>query len=459
MRYLKVVLLAAFIFGSLAGSVQSKERDEDRFFYGTETDQDMQSVLPGKSFSTDGIQYGAIISPVYMSESGGDNELSSAVVNTKIWAKSYLWANSYMYASVKDSYMKIVSSSGDSYKQLEDKNIFDLEQAFVTMTFADAAFKFSAGRKYYNIGTGLVLNGRGDGAELGITTPVYSVKALGLYTGFLLKDNNPYGLSDKEFSDGAERVFLGGVMSAYAGNQHMYVFGLVQRDMSDQQDGKETTYNSEYFGAGIEGVVFTNISYYGEVIVETGESYINNTTANEKGSIAAYAANTGLNFFIPLPMNPAIIVQYAYGSGDEYRSNYITSNRDSGATGYDSGFISFGTFSGGYALKPVLSNIHIYRAGLSFAPFSMSDSMMLKKLSLSGKYSYYMKDEKSSPINDGTEATLNKPFIGQGMDFSLRWQMFYDASIYVNYGLFMPGDAYASKDKRSFAMAGVNLSI
>ena len=80
-------------------------------------------------------------------------------------------------------------------------------------------------------------------------------------------------------------------------------------------------------------------------------------------------------------------------------------------------------------------------------------------MSLGAKYDYYMKDQKEAAINSG-EATLPEAFIGQGVDVSLRWQMFYDLSMYVNYGLFLPGDAYdSSTGERTFIMAGVNLSI
>ncbi len=280
---------------------------------------------------------------------------------------------------------------------------------------------------------------------------------LGMYTGLLQKDSNPYGLSDKDLSDGAKRVFSGGTIAANFLNQKIYLFGIAQIDQGDEDSNAKTRYESQYYGAGLEGVVLQNASYFAEFVYETGESYLQGI--NETSSIAAYAVNSGINYFFPVALNPALIIQYAFGSGDKYRADYSDSTRPSGATGDDTGFIYFGTFSGGYALKPQLSNIHIFRAGISFTPFSWADSIYIKNMSLSGKYSYYLKDNKDSAINTA-EGSLPESFIGQGIDFSLRWQIFYDLSMYVNYGLFLPGDAFASSEgARNFVMSGVNFSF
>lgn len=444
-KYLLIILVISI------SSALSAQSDEDRFFYGTDTDKDLKVVLPGNNFSEKGIQYGAIVSPIYLYEDNDGGKLGSYIINTSIWAKTYLWDNSFFYIRGKDSYMGVTTNEG-SYSAVESDNLLDLDLAYLSSTHAGGAFNFSLGRKYYSIGSGIVLNGRGDGGEASLFGSTFSLKLLGLYTGLLKKDNNPYGLSDKDIADGAERAFSGGIAAASLFNQKLYIFGLAQIDMSDQEKDAETQYDSQYYGAGLEGVVFGDVSYFAEFIYETGTSYVTNTSVpNEESDIAAMAVNSGINYYIPVAFNPAIILQYSYGTGDKYRSSYKTSNRSSGSGEDDTGFMYFGTFSGGYALKPALSNIHIFRAGFSFAPIA--------KMSLGAKYDYYMKDQKDAPINSG-EADLPEAFIGQGVDVSLRWQMFYDLSMYVNYGLFLPGDAYeSSTGERTFVMAGVNLSI
>ena len=71
-----------------------------------------------------------------------------------------------------------------------------------------------------------------------------------------------------------------------------------------------------------------------------------------------------------------------------------------------------------------------------------------------------MKHRAQSAINAGSDATLNKSFVGQGMDYSLRWEIYSDLSFFVNYAMFIPGEAYQSNEAlRHFVMSGFNVSI
>jgi len=447
---LKIIFVLLMLTISINLFAQSGRGDEERFFYGSNADEDLRIIQPGNSFSTKGIQYGAILSPIYIFDDHSGGTLSSYVLNARVYAKVYLWNNAFFYIRGKNSYLGIIKNSG-SYKPHKSDNLLDLDLAYLSMSYSN--INISVGRKYYTIGTGLVLNGRGDGAEFVWNLSSFSINLLGLYTGLLLKDDNPYKLNDKDITDGAKRVFGGGTVSAFFYNQKLYLLGLVQMDFSEQTESIETKYNSQYYGIGLDGVLFSNMAYYAEFVYERGTSYIGNRglISHEKSNISAFAVNSGIYYYIPVALNPALILQHSFGSGDENRITYTSSNRLKGS-GDDKGFISFGTFTGGYALKPQLGNMHILRGGFSFAPFA--------KMSLGAKYLYYLKDKKDAPINSN-EATLPKAFIGQGVDVSLRWQMFYDLSMYINYGLFIPGDAYddLSNAPRNFVMAGINLSI
>lgn len=456
MKMMKYILAIILVISSVAAFAQSSARDEDRFFYNDKADADMRSAAPSDSFSSKGIQYGVIFSPVYIYQDNDDGKLGSYVMNAKVWGKTFLWSNSFFYIRGKESYMGTTVKDG-MYEGVESDNVIDLDLAYLSANFADNAFSFSAGRKFYNIGTGLVLNGRGDGGEVAWYGSFLSIDLLGMYTGLLQKDSNPYGLSDRDLADGAKRAFGGGTVTLSFLNQKLYILGLAQVDRGKEDSTAKTRYNSQYYGGGLEGVVLQNASYFAEFVYETGKSYLQGT--DETSSIAAYAVNSGINYYFPVALNPTLILQFAYGSGDKYRKDYTNSTRPSGATGDDTGFIAFGTFSGGFALKPQLSNIQIYRAGLSITPFSWVDSRYIKNMSLSGKYSYYMKDKKESAIN-ASEGGLPESFLGQGVDVSLRWQIFYDLSVYVNYGIFLPGDAYASSaGAKNFIMSGANFSF
>ncbi|MCL1865169.1 MAG: alginate export family protein [Spirochaetes bacterium] len=455
MRILFILLMLTICINLFAQSVKVTE---ERFFYGSDIDKDLDVVMPGNSFFDRAIMYGAILSPVFIFEDNSAGRLGAYILNAKVWGKVYLWNNSFLYISGKNSYLGITQRQG-TYDNYKSDNVLDLDQAFLSASYLNNSISFSLGRKYYTMGTGLVLNGRGDGAEAVFHLSVFSIDLLGLYTGFLLKDNNPYNLNDKDITDGAKRMFGGGTVSVFFYNQKVYLLGLVQMDFSKQTKSFETKYNSEYYGIGLEGVLFSHMSYYGEFVYERGTSYINSVDAGspnplipfEKSNISAFAINSGIYYYMRVALNPMLIVQYSFGSGDEHRTNYTSSNRPKEAKGDDRGFIAFGTFAGGYALKPNLGNIHIIRGGFSFAPFG--------NVSLGAKYLYYLKDKKEAPIN-ANEAPLPEAFIGQGVDVSFRWQICYDLSMYVNYGLFLPGDAYdKSTLKCNFVMAGINLSI
>ena len=434
---------------------QSAGGEDERFFYGSNADEDFKIVSSDNSFSDRGIQYGAVISPIFLYEDNSGGTLSSYILNARVWGRIYLWNNAFFYMRVKNSYLGIITQDGD-YESYESDNLLELDLAYISMPYQN--MNFSVGRKYYTIGTGLVLNGRGDGAEAVWHSSLFSINLLGLYTGLLLKDDNPYRLSEKDISDGAKRMFSGGTVSAFFNNQKLYIFGLVQIDNANQTKGNEEKYDSRYYGTGLDGVLFGDLVYYAEFVYETGTSYISDPSSNKKSNISAFAVNSGVYYYVPpainpfsAALNPALIFQYSFGSGDENRESYYSSNRP-GGSGDDKGFIAFGTFAGGYALKPQLGNIHIIRGGFSFSPY--------RRMSVGSKYLYYLKDKKDAPINSG-EADLPKSFIGQGVDVSFRWQIFYDLSMYVNYGLFLPGDAYdsGSNKTRNFFMAGVNLSM
>jgi len=449
------LFIAFFILLSLYGYGESSTRDEDRFFPSENIDKDMESFSTTASFSTKGIQYGLILNPLYLYEEKDSGKLGSYIINARLWAKSYLWDNAFLYLRIKNSYLGTTATDG-SYGNVKSDNVIDLDLSYISSKFNSGAITVSAGRKFYTMGTGIVLNGRGDGGEISIFTSLFSFSILGLYTGLLPKDNNPYGLSDRDISDGAKRTFAGATASCDFWNQRIYLFGLAQIDNGKEDETSKSRYNSQYYGIGLQGVLW-ELSYFGELIAQQGKSYIDGS--DKKSSIQAFSVNSGIDYFLSLPLNPAIMIQYSFGSGDKDRTSVKSPTRPAGATGDDTGFIYFGTFSGGYALKPYLSNIHIFKVGFSFTPFSWLDVFYLKKMSIGAKYLYYIKDKKEAPIAED-DAKLSKSFIGQGVDISFRWQIFYDLSTYINYGLFLPGNAYDSKEgTRNFIMFGANLSF
>jgi len=357
--------------------------------------------------------------------------------------------NVYMYVRGRDIYL---AELYQEYRDIENDNSVDLDLGYVGFKSDDSSLQVFLGRKYFLVGTGLVMNNRADGAEVKLYSNILNVRLFGAYTGLFQKDANPYNLSSKDYSEGAKRVFAGGTLSRGLGNQELYALGVVQVDLGDQDSDNKTRYQSQYYGLGLKGTLSGFIDYYAEGVYEMGTSY---TQESEESDIQAFAGQAGIQWFLPYQMNPSLVMQYAFGSGDADRSGY--NDPQGNDRGNDTGFIGFGTYVGGYALRPQLANLHVIRGGGSFTPFSELDQLWLQRLSLTAKYSYYMKHRAAGNINSG-EASETERFVGHGGDVLLRWKVLYDFSIFAGYAIFLPGDAYHdSADNRTFAMGGVTL--
>ncbi len=441
MRHPAIVLALLLVFFSATGALfaQAAPPIGEDLSYDLNADPQMRPAPAAwKPFT---LSYGGWITPVIIDErKGSETALTTSVTTMRLWMQSTLWKNSFIYVRGKDVYLTGLMEKNRT--KPESENTIDLDLAFIQMATPGGALRFSAGRKYFILGTGLAFNGRGDGAELNIFSRFVDVKAFGVYTGLLAKDQNPYGLSGKDFSDGAKRVFAGGTIERGIVNQTLYLLAMIQMDRQEEEAGVESTYDSQYYGAGLKGLIVDGMDYYAEFIYQMGE----NNLETPKKDIKAMAGMFGLNYYFDAAFNPALLFQYAYGSGD-----------DDTADDEDTTFTYFGTYVGGFALRPQLRNIHIARLGFSFVPFYSSEKAWLKRMNVIARYSYYMKDKVETPASVG-EGPLEERFLGHGADLSLRWAIFSDLSFFVNYGLFLPGDAYSSSEgTRNFVMGGFNL--
>lgn len=441
MRPPAIVLTLLLVFFSATGALfaQAAPPIGEDLSYDLNADPQMRPAPAAwKPFT---LSYGGWITPVIIDErKGSETALTTSITTMRLWMQSTLWKNSFIYVRGKDVYLTGLMEKNRT--KPESENTIDLDLAFIQMATPGGALRFSAGRKYFILGTGLAFNGRGDGAELNIFSRFVDVKAFGVYTGLLAKDQNPYGLSGKDFSDGAKRVFAGGTIERGIVNQTLYLLAMIQMDRQEEEAGVESTYDSQYYGAGLKGLIVDGMDYYAEFIYQMGE----NNLETPKKDIKAMAGMFGLNYYFDAAFNPALLFQYAYGSGD-----------DDTADDEDTTFTYFGTYVGGFALRPQLRNIHIARLGFSFVPFYSSEKAWLKRMNVIARYSYYMKDKVETPASVG-EGPLEERFLGHGADLSLRWAIFSDLSFFVNYGLFLPGDAYSSSEgTRNFVMGGFNL--
>ena len=419
---------------------------QDSYYSDFNPDRDMVPSVSENNFFSRGIQYGGWATPSFGTREADDSRTTIMAAVFRLWAKSYLWDNAFIYVRAKDS-LSIPTTD-----RIKNKNIVDLDVGYIEAKFLNDTLKLSVGRKYFVIGTGLIMNNRGDGFEASYSNKYFGAMAFVNYSGLFQKDENPYKISTADYSDGAKRLFAGGVLSTnILANQNFYLYGVNQKDFAKN---KEQRYDSLYLGIGAKGVLFSNLDYYAEFIYETGKSYIAFSTTKE--DISAMAVDTGLAMRFTFATEPVILFQYSYGSGDKDR--IMPANQ----AGKDTHFISFGTFNGGLGLNPELGNLHVIRGGFSFQPFDRVPVNFIRRMTLVAKYSYYMKDKVDASINGG-EAINSERNVGQGVDAVLRWKIFYDMSLFAAYAIFLPGKAYdnpsQTESNRQFFLCGANISF
>ncbi len=441
--------ILSLILCSLAVSfTRATAAPKDSYYPDYSPDSDMEIPKQKKGeMQNNGFQYGGWVTPTVIDRRNDESSMTASVSTLRLWMKIHFTENVFFYMRGKDVVTAPISDNIDS------DNMLDLDLCYINMSFFSRTVTLALGLKYFTLGSGLVLDGRGDGGEINIFSRYLNLKGFASYSGYLKKDDNPYNLSGSDYTDGARRLLAGGALSTGFYNQNVYAFGVDQRDYSDE-DSRET-YDSRYWGAGLRGVL-GDLSYYGEYVYETGEAY---NLSGEKKDISAMAIVAGMDYLFNVMTDPVLILQYAYGSGDPDRNDTVSATGNS--AGKDENFISFGTHVAGYGLNPSIGNLHALRAGGSIRPTAMLDSLYLRRMTLVAKYSLYLKDQSAAPVNSG-EATEDERFVGQGADLSLRWKIFSDLSFFVNYGFFVPGPAYSdieNSSNRHFSMAGLNISF
>jgi hypothetical protein len=240
-----------------------------------------------------------------------------------------------------------------------------------------------------------------------------------------------------------------------SGNHRAYAMILVERDFNrDQFSSVDWTYNANYFGLGARGTIVGGLGYSAELVYEFGESTAAVSTQME--SISAVAALVTVDYQFQGPMEPTVLLQYMYGSGDPDRQSTTDSLAGNQAGTDDNGFLSFGFVQTGYSLFPRVSNIHILRLGGTIRPLESVD--WLHKLQV-GVFGYwYRKAESQCPISD-SRAFVNDADVGKEVDLTLRWRIYSDLGFSVNYGCFFPGEAYVETKARNFFSAGLTYAF
>ncbi len=318
-------------------------------------------------------------------------------------------------------------------------------------------WRVRAGRQYFSVGQGLAYSDVDDGATLFYSAAPWELKAFWSRTE---PHEDNIDTSVPGFEKGGERHFYG-LQADYTGwtGHNLYAFGVWQRDDSDERPAdaaQNYDYDSEYVGVGVRGKWKENrISYWWESVHETGESVITGTTT--KSDVSAWAHVVAVSYEPEMTTHPSLYVKGAYGSGDADRTS-VTDTVNGNASGKDRNFLYFGYLPTGYAFAPRLSNMYFFKTGVSCTPFEKC--AWLEKIDVAVDYYRYFKADAAGGIYD-TQATQASADVGAEVDVTVNWRIFSDLYLCLQYGHFMPGDAFpdATDDSEDYLSVSLSLSF
>jgi len=381
----------------------------------------------------------------------------TSFVDLRFWLKATLkppleatYENEHsLYLRLKDLYLESrpVTTAGGC-----DHDGPDLDYAYLIFDLRPSWLKI--GRRYFSVGQGIAYSNVNDGIELDLNFTNWGLKAFVSHT---LPNEDNIDMSVPGYEKESDRYYYG-LEYSYLGlpEQSLYTYALIQRDYSNEIPGNpahDYTYDSEYLGLGVQGKIKSIFPYWIELIRQTGESLIYNT--NQKKDIDAWGGLAGIACQLDTYMHPSITFEYAFGSGDKDRIS-VTNTQNGNTFGSDKNFLYFGYIPTGYALAPRLSNLHLYRLGLKLNPLEKIN--LFKDFVFGIDYYRYYKDKSRGGIYD-PEASQNNEDIGSEIDINATWQIFSDLRCTIQYGHFMPTDAYSDTSDDSEDYFSVSLVI
>lgn len=244
---------------------------------------------------------------------------------------------------------------------------------------------------------------------------------------------------------------------------------IIEDDDRDDEDGDLFWAGLRLKGSQLPAIADNNIKYHAEIMGVAGEADLQTSTAgpganertvtgNDDEDILGWAFDAGVEVPLPVYAEPSLILGYAFGSGDDgdggtnngFRQTGLHSN--SNYIGLSDSAVNYY----GFVLRPELSNIHIFTAGVSAPAFKASNMTLL--------YHYYRRSNDETDISSsGVNASLNGEDndIGHGLDLSLNVNLTEEFGLPVKpfkgvhwrsmAGVFRAGEAYGeAEDENAF---------
>ncbi len=357
---------------------------------------------------------------------------------------------------------------GDEYRSTNTQFKWNLEEGVDECTYViniDKAIekyykytipfqlRMTVGRFNTSLGSQLAYTKKTNGVQLDGQNKWVGFKIFGVRN--LIDEENvdfsvPGFRSSKRFFYGTEIKYKG--LKKHA----PYMFALIQEDHSGENiedPDQDYDYNSRYYGIGSRGQITNSLYYSIEGIMEDGRSNPEAGTATDgtgltppdTENIEAWAFDASLHYSFNVITHPNLSVEYAFGTGDSDRSAKVVTTTPGNKEGTtDRNFLNFGYIDTGLSLAPRLSNLQMFKFGLSMTP---SEFIKKRNVSLNANFFLFRKDKKEAEISDN-RAVNPRRNIGKEIDISVVWNAFSDLNVSVDYGRFYPGAAYYYDEAR-----------
>jgi hypothetical protein len=264
-----------------------------------------------------------------------------------------------------------------------------------------------------------------------------------------------------EFSYDTRRGFYGALLSMTVGEQHPYIYGLIQRDYNGDHDVSSVqstlgpivtrySYNSDYVGIGSTGPITDHLRYGIEAAAEFGNTLSNSATVSLVGLVPtpeqvnqtrdyinAYATDLKLDYVPQDTHNSRFSGEMIAASGDSDRGLTNTTANGNKPNSPDRAFNAFGLLNTGLAFAAPPSNLLVLRLGAS--TFPLPEQGIFKRLQIGTDLFVFGRPDSQAPIN---QITNNGPgYLGWEPDVYVNWQLVSDVTIAVRYGAFVPNPA------------------
>ncbi len=383
-----------------------------------------------------------------------DSPTGADAPDLRFWLSKRLDNNDSYY--VRARYGRLNLKGDNSLAPPNSKNI-GLKFDMLYYTFnrkPDLSVKI--GRQFLRVGRGFTYANIHDGIHVEKLYPKW------VLNGFAARTQPRETNADQSNAGYLNRSYRDfyGFQADYLGlkNKKVYGYVLAERDgkVKIPASTKDFDYDANYAGAGIEGSFKPNWPYYFEYVMQNGKTAASNALTGTD-SIKANAYYLGTDYYFQKnKYKPFLTLEYAHASGDPDRASVTDVIGGNRAGTDDKNFMPYGVYDLGLALHPRFSNINVFKFGGFIKPFYKSEAF--KEMQLGAKYMIYNKSDVNGAISDSLATVANKK-VGTGYDLYMTWRAYSDTLIYVNYGVFSPGDAFpvGRRDKSKLINFGTTL--